>query len=158
MESVKHFLFVTIFSVSLLSCSDNYVYNGYITLPNESWHVDSIAQFNVPVSDTLTYYNLFINIRNTTDYPYQNLYLFIDVKAPNGSAIRDTFECFLSDEHGNWYGKGSGSLRDNRFLYRKNVRFGTSGEYKVYLQQAMRVDELKGISEVGFRVELGDKN
>lgn len=139
------------------ACSDSYVYNGYVTLPQEQWHADSIASFQIPVSDTMTYYNLYVNVRNTTDYPFQNLYLFIDIVAPNGAIARDTFECFLADDHGNWLGKGRGKFRDNRFPFLQNVRFGAQGDYTVTLQQAMRVDQLKGISEVGFRVELGNK-
>ncbi len=136
------------------ACTDSYVYNGYVSIPQQKWHADSVVSFTVPITDTLSYFNLFVNLRNTSDYPYQNLYLFIDIAAPNGAAIRDTFECYLADEHGKWLGKGRHGLYDNRFMYREKVRFGTTGDYRVSLQQGMRTDELKGISEVGFRVEL----
>ena len=156
MTKLKLLVITAITSMLIAACSDNYVYNGYVTMPHERWHADSLASFRVPVSDTITFYNLFVNVRNTTDYPYQNLYLFINITAPNGASVRDTFECYLADDHGKWLGKGKGKLRDNRFIYRQNIRFGTEGDYTVTLQQAMRVEQLKGISEVGFRVELGD--
>ena len=156
MTKLKLLVITAITSMLIAACSDNYVYNGYVTMPHERWHADSLASFRVPVSDTITFYNLFVNVRNTTDYPYQNLYLFINITAPNGASVRDTFECYLADDHGKWLGKGKGKLRDNRFIYRENIRFGTEGDYTVTLQQAMRVEQLKGISEVGFRVELGD--
>jgi len=156
MTKLKLLVITAITSMLIAACSDNYVYNGYVTMPHERWHADSLASFRVPVSDTITFYNLFVNVRNTTDYPYQNLYLFINITAPNGASVRDTFECYLADDHGKWLGKGKGKLRDNRFIYRQNIRFSTEGDYTVTLQQAMRVEQLKGISEVGFRVELGD--
>lgn len=156
MTKLKLLVITAVTSMLIAACSDNYVYNGYVTMPHERWHADSLASFRVPVSDTITFYNLFVNVRNTTDYPYQNLYLFINITAPNGASVRDTFECYLADDHGKWLGKGKGKLRDNRFIYRQNIRFGTEGDYTVTLQQAMRVEQLKGISEVGFRVELGD--
>jgi len=156
MTKLKLLVITAITSMLIAACSDNYVYNGYVTMPHERWHADSLASFRVPVSDTITFYDLFVNVRNTTDYPYQNLYLFINITAPNGASVRDTFECYLADDHGKWLGKGKGKLRDNRFIYRQNIRFGTEGDYTVTLQQAMRVEQLKGISEVGFRVELGD--
>ena len=156
MTKLKLLVITAVTSMLIAACSDNYVYNGYVTMPHERWHADSLASFRVPVSDTITFYNLFVNVRNTTDYPYQNLYLFINITAPNGASVRDTFECYLADDHGKWLGKGKGKLRDNRFIYRENIRFGTEGDYTVTLQQAMRVEQLKGISEVGFRVELGD--
>ncbi len=156
MTKLKLLVITAVTSMLIAACSDNYVYNGYVTMPHERWHADSLASFRVPVSDTITFYNLFVNVRNTTDYPYQNLYLFINITAPNGASVRDTFECYLADDHGKWLGKGKGKLRDNRFIYRQNIRFSTEGDYTVTLQQAMRVEQLKGISEVGFRVELGD--
>ncbi len=156
MTKLKLLVITAVTSMLIAACSDNYVYNGYVTMLHERWHADSLASFRVPVSDTITFYNLFVNVRNTTDYPYQNLYLFINITAPNGASVRDTFECYLADDHGKWLGKGKGKLRDNRFIYRQNIRFGTEGDYTVTLQQAMRVEQLKGISEVGFRVELGD--
>ena len=156
MTKLKLLVITAITSMLIAACSDNYVYNGYVTMPHERWHADSLASFRVPVSDTIIFYNLFVNVRNTTDYPYQNLYLFINITAPNGASVRDTFECYLADDHGKWLGKGKGKLRDNRFIYRQNIRFSTEGDYTVPLQQAMRVEQLKGISEVGFRVELGD--
>jgi gliding motility-associated lipoprotein GldH len=154
---IKHrLLVISAITIALfVACSDKYVYNGYVAIPQEQWHADSIASFRIPVSDTVTYYNLYVSVRNTTDYPFQNLYLFIDIAAPNGAIARDTFECYLADDHGKWLGKGRGKYRDNRFTYRQNVRFGTEGEYRVTLQQAMRVEQLKGISDIGFRVELG---
>ncbi|HDP74345.1 MAG TPA: gliding motility lipoprotein GldH [Bacteroidales bacterium] len=158
MAKLKLLVVAAIAIVICSACSDNYVYNGYVTLPGEQWHADSVATFQILVSDTMTYYNLYVNVRNTTDYPFQNLYLFIDIIAPNGASVRDTLECYLADNHGAWLGKGRGKLRDNRFLYRDNVRFGAEGDYTVTLQQAMRVDQLNGVSEVGFRVELSNQN
>lgn len=157
MIRLKLLVIAAVSATLFYECSDNYVYNGYVNLPHEQWHADSLACFRIPVTDTLTFYNLYVNIRNTTDYPFQNLYLFIDITAPNGASVRDTFECYLANDHGKWLGSGRGKFRDNRFLYRKNVRFGAEGDYTVTLQQAMRVEQLKGVSEVGFRVELGNK-
>lgn len=155
MKIPKSILILIVIALTQISCSDSYVYNGYVSIPHEKWHADSVASFRVPIADTLTHYNLYVNLRNTTDYPFQNLYLFIDITAPNGAFVRDTMECMLADDHGKWLGKGKGAIRDNRFLYRQNVRFGATGEYLVTIQQGMRVDELKGVSEVGFRMELG---
>ncbi len=107
----------------------------------------------MPVTDTVSAYNLYINLRNTNDYQFQNLYLFVDVIAPNGASIRDTFECYLADNHGKWLGKGKGKIYDNRFLYRQSVKFSTKGDYRIQLQQAMRVDDLNGLANIGVRME-----
>lgn len=151
---MNRFIAILIFaSVTIASCDRAAVYDQSVTIPNEKWNVDSLAIFTMPVTDTISAYNLYINLRNTNDYQFQNLYLFVDILAPNGASIRDTFECYLADDHGKWLGKGKGKIYDNRFLYRQSVKFTTKGDYRIQLQQAMRVDDLKGLVNVGMRME-----
>ncbi len=118
-----------------------------------SWGDSDIAKFTVPIVDTTSYFNIFINIRNTTDYSNCNLYLFITASSPTGVSQRDTVECYLADEQGIWLGKGFGYIRDNRIPYKQNVRFPLKGDYKFEVKQAMRTDDLIGIASVGIRVE-----
>lgn len=143
-------LFLGIFAVS---CDRAAVYDQSVIIPNETWSSDSIATFSLPVADTVAAYDLYINLRNTTDYQFQNLYLFVDIHAPNGATLRDTFECYLADDHGKWLGKGKGRIYDNRFLYRQSVKFSTKGDYRIQFQQAMRAENLKGLANVGVRME-----
>ncbi|MGE0078580.1 MAG: gliding motility lipoprotein GldH [Bacteroidales bacterium] len=147
-----------IFSLLFLSglftaCDPGADFDQSVTIPNDKWNVDSLAVFTIPVVDTVSAYNLYVNLRNTTDYQFQNLYLFIDIHAPNGAFLRDTFECDLADDRGKWLGKGKGRIYDNKFLYHKGVKFSSKGDYRVEIQQAMRVDDLKGLANVGVRME-----
>lgn len=147
------FLIVLLSIFTLASCDRNGVYEENINTSNNSWNENDIAKFVVPIKDTTTFNNVYINIRNTTDYSNCNLYLFITAIAPSGAAQLDTAECYLADEQGNWLGKGFGYIRDNRILYKKNIRFPHKGEYKFEIKQAMRTDDLKGIASVGVRIE-----
>jgi len=140
-------------SLALISCDRSGVYEEDINTENNSWTDDNIAKFGVNISDTVLYHNLYINIRNTTDYQNSNLFLFITTKSPAGFSQTDTLECFLADEFGNWLGKGVGYLRDNQVPFKRNIRFPQKGLYKFEVMQAMRIDELKGIASVGIRVE-----
>jgi gliding motility-associated lipoprotein GldH len=72
---------------------------------------------------------------------------------PNGEAARDTMEFVLQDNDGKWKGSGAGTIRDNSILFKQNLRFPLKGEYKFTLEQAMRETDLKGISEIGLRIE-----
>ncbi len=58
--------------------------------------------FDVPVSDTINKYNIFVTIRNADKYDFSNLYLFIDINSPMKIVERDTMECILADPNGNW--------------------------------------------------------
>ena len=152
MLKIKIFL-VFVFSLALSSCDRNGVFDENINTKDYLWNENDIAKFGVKMADTLLYHNIFINVRNTTDYQNCNLFLFITTKSPAGFSETDTLECFLADDQGNWLGKGFGFIRDNQIPFKHNVRFPQKGEYKFEIRQAMRTDELKGIASVGIRIE-----
>ncbi len=139
-------------------CDKNKVFEGYKSIPGAVWERDSIAQFIVPVTDTVMYNNLYVNIRNNISYPYSNLWLFIEIAQPNGESVKDTFELTLADPLGKWTGDGFGDLRTLQAIYRENVYFPVAGEYKINIQQGMRVKGLTGISDIGLRVEKNQRS
>ncbi|MFP4555369.1 MAG: gliding motility lipoprotein GldH [Bacteroidales bacterium] len=135
------------------ACSENVIYEANVDIPKETWSADSTANFMVNIEDTSSVFNIHINLRNTTSYPNSNLYLFVQTISPSGAVLRDTVEYFLADSKGKWLGKGFGSIRDNRFLYKQYIRFPEDGTYTFGIQQGMRSDNLKGVSSIGMRVE-----
>ena len=145
------FFFISILLLLLSSCGDNSIYdhNEQVSKP---WTADNKAVFSIEVNDTLTAFDFFINIRNTTDYNYSNLYLFIKTDFPDGRFSVDTAELFLADIKGNWLGKGYGEIKDNQILFRRRGRFPMSGIYTFTFEQAMRDKGLEGIESVGIRV------
>ena len=144
---------VFVLGLTLFSCDRNGVFDENITTKDYTWNENDVAKFGIKITDTLLYHNIYINIRNTTDYQNCNLYLFITTKSPAGYTEVDTLECYLADEQGKWLGKGFGYIRVNQIPFKHNIRFPQKGEYKLEIRQAMRTDELKGIASVGVRIE-----
>ena len=105
------------------------------------------------IPDTFTYYNVFINIRNASQYQFSNIYLFVTTTYPDGSTSKDTLDCPLQDPSGKWLGSGLGDLWDNRLLFKPSVKFRQAGKYTLQYEQAMRIDPLPMITDVGLRVE-----
>ena len=154
---MKKFLIrIFLFGLAILlfsACDRKKVFEDYIAIPNLVWNQDSIVQFDVPITDSLQNHNLYVNIRNEVDYTYSNIWLFIEIIQPDGKATKDTFEITLAEPSGKWLGDGFGGLKSLQVIYRRNVYFPLTGEYKINIQQGMREENLKGISDVGFRVE-----
>lgn len=144
-----------ILSLALLfvACDPQGVYEENVQIPESSWHMDSVATFSVHMADTLTVFNVKLNIRNTTSYPNSNLYLFVTTHSPGGAVLRDTVECFLANEKGKWLGRGVGRFRDSQVPYKMYVRLPEVGTYTFVLQQGMRMVSLPGIHSVGVRIE-----
>jgi gliding motility-associated lipoprotein GldH len=142
--------------ILLGSCDPDRLYEKNIRIPEGIWFRENIVGFELEVEDTLSSYNLYINIRNTSLYPMSNLYLFVTTTAPSGHSVRDTVEIILADERGKWLGSGLGDIWDLQQLYKENIRFAQSGLYRFEYEQAMRTEKLPFIMDVGLRVEKAD--
>ena len=109
--------------------------------------------FDIPVTDTVALYNVYVNIRNRGEYPYQNLWLFLTKITPDSIESKDSIECYLADQRGKWLGKGLGSILEMPVLYQQKVRFKSSGIYHYKIVHGMRDSLLSGINDIGIRVE-----
>lgn len=143
-----------------VACNKNVLYSHYESLDETTgWPAKRILRFETEVKDTNQLYDVYVNIRNTENYNYRNLFLFLHTYYPDGMKFTDTIECILSDERGHWLGKGMGDLYDNSILFKKNARFTKAGKYYFDFEQAMRygnkneIDPLYMIKDVGFTIE-----
>jgi len=151
-NTIKLFIIFAILPVVFYSCNTNIVIDQNISLPQEGWHKNDAVTFNVNINDSINSFKFKLNIRNTTDYRYSNLYLFLITELPNGNISRDTIECMLANNEGKWLGKGWGNIKENNIILKSNLRFPLTGNYRFLLQQAMRVDTLKGINDIGLSI------
>ena len=148
------FLTACIFLLAIFACNKGGFFGEYKTIPQASWHRDSLVVFEIPVTDTLQNHNLYIDVRNDINYKYSNLWLFVDIIQPGETkAVTDTFEVTLADQTGKWLGHGFGGVKTLETLFRKNVYFPSAGNYKIQIKQGMRGRQLDGITEIGFRIE-----
>ena len=143
-------------TLAFASCDSNKVYEEYIEIDDYVWNSTKPLSFEFEVSDTAALHDIYVNVRHANQYPYSNLWLFINSWSPSGQKAVDTLQCVLADDHGKWIGSGLGDIWDTQILWKKNVRFATSGKYHVEYNQAMRTDNLVGIMDMGLRVELAD--
>ncbi len=156
MHKLAGILFLTLLFVS---CDSKIVVGEMRDLPG-TWHKDDALEFQVPVLDSLKKYNVFFHIRNTNDYPFNNLFLIASMEFPHGKTITDTLEYRMAAADGTWLGTGIGSVKENKLWYKEDVSFFEDGNYKLTLSHAVRnngevhgVTQLEGITEVGYSIE-----
>ncbi|MEZ5104603.1 MAG: gliding motility lipoprotein GldH [Draconibacterium sp.] len=147
------FIFLVTILIVFIACDKNLVFDKYQPIPKSGWDNDSLLVFDIPVADTIQNHNLFINVRNDIRYKYSNLWLFIDIIQPGGTTLTDTFEIKLAAPSGKWLGKGFGGVKTCETIYKKNIFFPVSGDYKIEIQQGMRENVLKGITDIGVKLE-----
>ena len=155
----KFVLRLLVLGLLVYSCDTNRVFDEYKSLPN-IWNKDSVVSFKVNPPDTINPYNVYVNLRNTNDYKYNNLFLIVSTKFPNGKTIIDTLEYRMANAQGEFLGSGFSDLMENKLWYKENVVFKELGEYEFTIQHAMRengrvegIKNLEGITDVGLRIE-----
>lgn len=155
MKISKYFFWLLTTGYWLLatSCDRNRVFEKNIDIPDYVWDVNNKVSFDVNIDDTISLHNLYVNVRQASHYQFANLYLFIVIKFPNGKLAKDTLECALADEKGQWKGDGLGDIWDNQILWKPNIKFPIKGKYTFEYEQAMRTEKLPFIMDVGLRVE-----
>ncbi|HMI06811.1 MAG TPA: gliding motility lipoprotein GldH [Flavobacterium sp.] len=159
--SLKNSLLFFLAGIMLVSCDKKRVFDEYKSV-GKGWDKDSIVSFDLPKIDTTKSYDMFLNIRDNDDYPFNNLFVIVSLEQPGGVTKVDTLEYQMADPDGNLLGNGFTDIKESKLFYKERMRFKT-GTYKVHIRQAARqtgkvtgVQKLDGITEVGFRIEKTD--
>ena len=156
---IRNSILFLLMTFLIMSCDDKRVFDQYKSVGN-SWNKDSIVTFKLPQLDDSKKYNLFVNIRDNNDYPFNNLFLIVSMEQPNKKIVVDTLEYQMSNPDGSLLGNGFTDVKENKLYYKENVDFKLKGDYNVKIQHAVRqtgkitgMKTLSGITEVGFRIE-----
>lgn len=149
----KIFIIISLLSALIFSCDNNRIIDESVAVNENGWKISDTKKITLHIKDITSLNNFYVNLRNTTDYRYNNIYLFIITEFPDKKLSKDTVECMLANREGKWIGKGWGKIKDNRFLIKQGVRFPLTGTYTFYIQHAMRDNKLAGIKNVGLRIE-----
>lgn len=152
-------LLVFIVSIFFISCDEKRVFDEYKKL-NGTWAKTDTIQFNFDQNDTINPYNLFLNVRDNSNYPYNNLYVIVALQQPDNLVKIDTLEYEMAYPDGKLMGEGFTDVKESKLWYQENFTFKKQGKYTVKITQALRetgnvtgVEDLDGITEVGFRIE-----
>ena len=146
-------LLLVVILLSGFSCSSENVYDDYKMINRKGWHKDSTLVFNFDIKDTLSSYDLFLNIRNYSDYYFRNIWLDINIVTPDGQAEKEFHEIILADHLGNWHGSGIGDLCDLQVAYQSDILFPVPGNYQVSIKHKMKEPVLEGVRDMGFSVK-----
>ena len=155
MKSLLKNSILSLFSACLLTaCNEHTVYHSYQSLPNKGWGKSDTLSFLIPVTDSIPpTLRLFAEVRNRTDYPYHNLYLFISQNLQDSTVWRtDTITINLADSTGRWIGNGWGSIYQSA-VFIKSVRPLYPANYTFKIMNGMKDEKLSGINDIGIRIE-----
>ena len=140
--------------ISLSGCRTNVLYTATTNLSHDTWERDNILSFEFAVEDTAQPYNIYLIIKNTPVYPYQNLYVTYYLKDANLIAIDTKLNNYFlaHPKTGASLGKGWTSNKYHEVVLIKDYYFSSTGAYVLQIAQFMRKKALEGISSIGIKV------
>lgn len=137
-------------AVGFVSCQNENIKEVYHSFNNNTWNTDSIVSFELDNIDTTSSYDLYLMVRHTTNFKFQNLFLFT-----NFENQQDTLELFLSEKSGRWLGKGFGEIKELKIRIKENVNFKENQGQMFSVEQAMRYEDLEKIINLTEIVAVG---
>jgi len=141
-------------AVLLASCGKNVVLDELHTFEDSRWHMDSVVTvvWEPEQSEDPVFMSMYI--RHSTEYQYNNLFLFRSIESTQGLEYTDTVNVALADPLGVWNGSGMSNLKTLEIpIGQGAVRFRDDERYTLKITQGMRDTVLYGIQDVGVQFE-----
>ena len=125
-----------------------------VLFPEHQWAATVKPDIAFTITDTLSLYNIFIVLRHSDAYHFNNLYVRATVNEPGEAhpGSRD-YDLLLATNEKGWIGTAMDDIYDSRLLIQPKTRFTKTGTYHFVIEQLMREDPLKNILSVGLRIE-----
>jgi gliding motility-associated lipoprotein GldH len=129
------------------------VFEKDISIPQQQWQSNFKPQIIFNVTDTSSSYNIYIVIRHSDAYNYNNIWIKAIVQQPGDSARSQRFNLALATNEKGWMGSAMDDIYEHRVLVQPQTKFKKMGDYHFTLEQIMREDPLQHVLDVGVRVE-----
>ena len=150
----KVFLLILIFAIGIGSsgCKTNTVADLNVAMPERNWSYVNKLKASVDVKDAAQKYSIHFKLRHTADYRYANIFVLFRLKGPDGKTVTRRFEYRLAQVDGQWLGSGSGNLYTYELPVLTGFSFPAAGKYELEVEQNMRDNPLKEVSDAGLTV------
>jgi gliding motility-associated lipoprotein GldH len=137
------------------SCGTLDVFEKNITIPGHEWSSNFKPEIDFDIKDTVSLYNIYVVLRHTDAYRYNNIYLNILTTVPGDTTHKERLDLRLATDDKGWLGSGMDDIFEHRILINRGIplRFAKAGRYTFQLQQIMREEPLQHVMNVGIRVE-----
>jgi gliding motility-associated lipoprotein GldH len=137
----------------LFSCTTIDIFEKSVAIPGHEWKSSYRPSFEFNITDTATTYNVFLVLRHTEKYNFNNIFINLYVKGPGmDSTIKIQQDVLLATNEKGWLGTGMDDVYEHRstLAARQPLKAGT---YTFTIEQIMREDPLQEVLNVGLRLE-----
>ncbi|MES1221869.1 MAG: gliding motility lipoprotein GldH [Bacteroidota bacterium] len=151
----KFFLFLAFCCLHFASCIPSIdVFEKDVTIPKQQWESSFKPQIVFTIQDTVSLYNVYMVIRHSDAYNYNNIWVKATVKQPGDNTVKsEQYDLRLATNDKGWLGSAMDDIYEQRILIQPQTKFTRPGNYEFTIEQVMREDPLQHVLNVGLRVE-----
>ncbi len=136
------------------SCTQIDIFEKNTVIPKYEWQQSFTAKGDFIISDTTSAYSIYLVLRHTDAYQYNNIWLNIGLQPPGDSMRVQKVNLVLGDDANGWEGTGTNDIWELRKLLNGAPRrFKQAGKYNFNISQIMRDNPLPNVMSVGLRIE-----
>ncbi len=147
-------IFSAVCSLLVGSCNQIEIFEKNTVIPGHEWKSSFSAKGDFVINDTLSAHSIYLVLRHTDSYKYNNIWLDIGLQPPGDSMHHQKVNIKLGDDANGWAGAGMNDIWELRSLLNdKPRRFIQPGKYSFTISQIMRDDPLPHVMSVGLRIE-----
>ncbi len=142
--------------VTLVSCSGRKVFEERHVFEKLKWNAFESVFFETDIDDIDQDYDISVEVRHHTVYPYDQLSMTLAVYAPSGERRVKEFTLLMKNPDGTFRASGMGDLWDLTEPVMKQFRFNEKGHYKFEIENTMPKFDTPGIMEIGLKIEKSE--
>lgn len=152
---MRNLIMCCVCMLGLSACDEARLYEKNEDFKNRHWLAADQPTFDFDIDDAGPY-NLYVIIRNESDYPNSNIYFTYYLTDSAGTTLEKklTNQFLFDKKTGRPFGNtGIGYVYEHQFPLLEKYSFKNPGTYSMRFEQFMRTDTLRGVLSVGLRVE-----
>ena len=151
-------LYVALAASSLqlaVACTTVDLYEKTVVIPGHAWQSSFRPSFTFTIKDTIPKYQLYLILRHTEKYNFNNIYIKLGVQKDGGKSVESTWDISLADQEG-WKATAMDDIYEHRAAIGVPVLY-EKGTYTFTIEQIMREDPLKHVLNAGISIEKEKK-
>lgn len=149
-SSTKFCLIILLF---LQACNKIDVYEQTKSFNKQKWESANKQTFNVTLNDSADLYNLYVVLRHTDAYHFNNMWINLTTISPGDKAQTQRLNLQLANNTKGWLGTVFDDIIEQRILLNNTPVHLKPGNYTFTMQHIMREDPLQYIQHAGIRIE-----
>ncbi len=138
--------------LATIGCQPAPYYSTDLIIENGNWSQAEELVGTFEIVDTISRYDLYLDLDHSTDYRYENIYLQIETQFPHKAAVTQVLPIDIANKKGQWYGKCGSKSCKLRVVLRDKTKFDALGSYQIKISQHSREGQLAGINALELLV------